>query len=71
MLHTLDFADCPMSLECDSNGANCRCKEGFTEESECCDCAEDYYPSSDGTRCISKFKAPVELHGTKPQMIRT
>ena len=59
MLDTLDFhmqltfAACPKNLECDSSGANCRCKEGFSEESECCKCKEDYYP--DGTTCKSKL----------------
>lgn len=46
-------AECPQNLECDSNGANCQCREGFSEESECCDCEDGYYQN--GTSCISKF----------------
>ena len=43
---------CEENVDCDSNGANCQCREGFTEESECCVCAEGYYRN--GTRCESK-----------------
>ena len=72
MLHTRFFViitcpGCPSNLVCDSNGANCVCKEGFTKESECCDCDKDHYlkVSEEGTivkrECKSKLKS-IGIH---------
>ena len=37
--HTVHIAECTNNTICDSDGTNCRCKEGYSAP-DCCNCAE-------------------------------
>ena len=64
--HTVCAADCVNNIICDSDGTNCRCKEGYgsSEENDCCNCAEGNvthrYYKTNGT-CTGKIKLDHRL----------